>query len=821
MRSLEEVINEDIIPSIYEDPERAFGGTWRRTATAQRCREHILTDGHPAHDGFGGTYIRYNRQHIIADGSDSANYSEVVKLFQERNQIGTRFEAARRLASIYGTLFDVEQKWTPSPEYMRRQEMRESDAEDVRKMVKATDSDSQEAAYLRERGITDEMRESNNIFVVNDETAPILSGLYMRHQAEATPFPAGVEARGTHTIGTPIFEKGTIVAIYFRTISNDVTPKYKAWKFEKDAPIMFGLNKSAPKTHKTLAIVEGVFDVISAQDAIGTLYDVAGYLSSSLTKDQAHAIAQAGYKNVIQVVDFDGVRKAQNTANFVKRTAASLKEEGISVLVADLIDGKNPDTKQDANSYVQAFGKEAFIAVVKNARHVTGYLTDATARAVENGTDEEKLNARDAIMQMLAEEASADVVRDILNREDTPTARIFGDVKALRQELADARQKAAAEAKRQKVAALYNAAAEYTKKFEDRKAIQCVMEAQAAASENETVSWSTLVKGTTRDAIYKQLEKKTDGLVTPWGVSYDGTTNGRTPIVIPPSAITTITAKTGHGKTKMLMNIVLMYLRECERTGKRVVVVPYEEDMSDTAVNLINLKASAHLMREIQGEIERDNKAIIAYCLRKRERMPAVVEEAKEFIFEAIESGRLIIIDNEPTVEDIARIALDASDGIAALCIDYLQQITTTDKRATDSKSALVTITRTLNSIARTTGTAIVATSQFNRECFSPIEMTEDKNAAASNIEWSSSQNFGVFSSYHKPTSAAWNAGKEEAQRMKNAGFDPENPRWHTMLIKVLKSRQRGQAGQWGVMTFDGNTGRIGKNFKEDGEKNN
>ena len=814
MTDLTQFVNEKLAVKIYEDPERAFGGTWRRASAAQRCKEHLLTDGHEAHD-FGGSYIRYNKPYKIVDGSDSSSYCEIVKFYQRKNGIDSYIDAVKRLAALYDITYDVPTNWQPSAEYIQTQKNREEDIDDVAAMAAFTPDNSREAEYLRARGITDELRRDNDIFAVNEQTEPILDRIRKRHRGTSSSFPKGVRAHGSHTIATPIYEHGHIVAFYFRTLSPDVTPKYLAWNVEKDTPIMFGLRRASPTARRSLVLVEGVFDVIAAQAAIGRDYDVAGYLSSSLKDRQAALIAQAGYRNVIQIVDFDGVQKTENTLKFVRSTAKTLAAEGLTSLVVDLIDETHPDVKQDSNSFIQQFGEEAFTARVKAAQHGTRYIVNGIARAAANGTDEERSDARRDIKETLAIEPSADIINDILARDGSPTARLFGDIDNLRTQLTEERQrlieKAAEEERRRAIADKYAEVSEHARKGEYEEAKKCADEARRlidgkSKSSDKLALWLTPI---TRADIIEEYRGQGGGLVTRWRVATNG--KPRTPIVISTGAVTAFTAPTKHGKTKALTNVALMYIDEAKKHNKRVAIIHNEESRGDEVVNLINVLANV--------VVDPNNRAFIRRCVQEEVSTgQEAIDEARERIFQLIEDGTLVIVSHKPTIEEVEEAVTAGANEFDAIIYDYIQR-SRTDDAYISTKDKIKHVMDILNDLAAKTGLPIVTASQFNRQCSSPTDMDLNKNAEASDIEWTLSKCIGLFSSLRRPVEGALfyiEAGDNGklAGQIVNAGFNVMDTEHPSMYMRILADRE-GLSDTWGVMEYNGNTGYIGLNRQE------
>lgn len=815
--NLEEFVNDTLTPAIYRTPARLFGGSWKRRTGKQVCAQHVITNGRDAHDGVGAIIFE-DTPYLICDGADAQTNTEIVAWYAEVNSLHY-YEAARAIADIYGITFNVDESTlTPYQRKAYGSGSRRDDLADVRAMAEATSNDCAEAVYLRARGITDAQRRAAYLFAVNDGTIRTLVGIHDRHHDEASPMPKGVND-GSHTVGIPVLQGGDLVAIYFRTIAAGVTPKYTSVKLSRASSLVYGLRRAAPTTQtgrpRTLIAVEGAFDAIAAQAAVGTDYDVVAYMTATIREEQARAIAKAGYRNIIQIADYDGDGKTADTVQYVRRTAKTLTGAGLTVLVADLIDEEHPDVKQDPNSFLQAFGTEEFVGRVKAATHATNYIINAIARHAADGSDEARVNARRDIVNALME-SSADVINDILNRSDEPMARLFGDIEDLREKLTSERQRlideAAEKERRRAIVDKYTEVSEYARKGEYEEAKKRADEARRLIDGDGGTVWNTVKGGRAIAPIIERFKSKAEGLVTRWNVSPDGTTTSRTPIVIPPAAITTISARTGNGKTKALVNIALMFMERAKTTGRHVVYIPYEEDICDTLVNFINVDSDEPMQLPVEGRTEYDNKTIITTCIKEGRGMIKSATESKEHIFAAVEEGKLIIIDEAPTVEDIARLVVGSNGDIEALCIDYLQLIRTENKKATDPKNILVNVMQTLNHVARSTGVSVIAASQFNRECNAPTDMTESKNAAAADIEWATALNIGIYSSYRHPNSITWNDDSEEVKRIKAAGFNPDDINHHSIYMKVLKGRQRGQTEQWGVMGFDGNTGRIGTN---------
>ena len=804
---LQDFINNRLAPEFYANPERLFAWEWRRRQGKQIAAIHGLTDGHRAHDK-NGTYIREIAPYLIVDGSGGGS-REFVTLYKETHNIGTYTQAAREIADIYGVPFDVDD-WGIDEAQERRYKTRRTDMTDVAQMCLKTDANSPEADYLRGRGISDEARGDYYLFGVNAETEPILRAIYSRHKeaGDNITFPSGVAAGGMFTVGIPIICNGTLCGFDIRALperEGDHKFTSMGWRSKRDGTV-HNLHYATGREPKTLIIVEGALDCIVAQGAAGKTYDVVAVMGNSLLPEQAKEIAAAGYKNIIHAVDFDGVAKTAKTISYVEQTRKTAEEAGLTMLAADLIDEAHPTEKQDANSFVHEFGVEAFMKRIKAAAHPTTFICKKIARAAEP-SDEGRVKARQAILEQLRQEPSADVVGDILADATSPVVKLFGDPEGLRVSLVKEKQAA-------KVAAEYTAAAEAAKAGNFDEAQRHSDRAQRLKEGGgedpldkwfEPQSWEEMVA---------QYRRQREGLHTGLYLrhSLNDAANDMEELIIPSGAITCFTAPRGHGKTKTLQNMVLIAAAAAQAEGKSIIAIHYEESTGDYLNNLISITANKAFTSR--------NRLYIREHMQLGEAADSSFRAAMETVRGYYENGTIIPIGTNPTIEQICRAVEEGvrEDKLAAVVVDYLQRVPT-EAKAWNRKDQLATICAIFNQLSRDSGIPFISASQFNRTVQAPTDMCATANADAAEIEQYASLNIGLWSSDEEPAAASrtWYDANgrrtREAEELTKAGLifrDSANydTSKKTLYMRVLKDRE-GSRQLWNVFEFDGNIGRI------------
>ena len=185
---------------------------------------------------------------------------------------------------------------------------------------------------------------------------------------------------------------GNIIAFGGRLLA-DGEPKYlnspETLVYKKGRQL-FGLNKAkeAIRREEQVLIVEGYFDQMRAWES--GVQHVVATCGTALTPQQALLLKPFTNK-VVLVFDADPAGHAAAERGF-----EVLQEHGLSVFVAVLPEGHDPDT------LIREQGKDTFIKLVQEAQPFVHYLLNRVLRSAETRTTEDKIGAINRILPVLA-----------------------------------------------------------------------------------------------------------------------------------------------------------------------------------------------------------------------------------------------------------------------------------------------------------------------------------------------------------------------------------------------------------------------------------
>lgn len=194
-------------------------------------------------------------------------------------------------------------------------------------------------------------------------------------------------------------------------------------------------------------------------------------------------------------------------------------------------------------------------------------------------------------------------------------------------------------------------------------------------------------------------------------------------VKFPRAGLSVIAADTGRGKTTMMLNLLERYLGTPALEEESLYFYTYEEPASHLALKLIMLMSGVMLHEE------QNYDAFRAYMRRRAARslspspfkheadQHAEIERAMARYEAATQSGRLVISDKMPTLEElVASLGLIARTGkAAAVFVDYVQRIPPPkDYKAGTRQLEIAQIVQELRKTAVNKGLAIITGSQVN-----------------------------------------------------------------------------------------------------------
>ena len=253
--------------------------------------------------------------------------------------------------------------------------------------------ESEQAKYLKERGLSREMIEKFQIGAsLNFDSLPEhlrKLGFTAKEMMSAGVVGTGDDNRIYDFYGKrlifPIFNSfGDVVAYSGRSVTP--SPEHTKYKntpqtivFNK-SEILFGYNfaRDLKKEHMldTLVIVEGHIDVIACHQ-VG-ITNTIGCMGTALTTLHAKKIKQL-VDNVILCLDGDN---AGNMATY--KAIDVLKQVGLNVRVVRLVGAKDPD------EFIKKFGKDNFLEVLTNSIDCVDFILTDSAKKYNLENNSEK-----------------------------------------------------------------------------------------------------------------------------------------------------------------------------------------------------------------------------------------------------------------------------------------------------------------------------------------------------------------------------------------------------------------------------------------------
>ena len=290
-------------------------------------------------------------------------------------------EALKLLAGRYGIAVPERQKTAVE---IRREKQRErihetnaTAAKFFQACLLKTDYGKNALAYLKGRGINQEIIASFSIGYALDSLTSLLSNLGRHGYKGEELLAAGLVAKGRqqlydkfrNRVMIPIKDpKGKIVGFGGRVLDNS-TPKYlntaeTEWFNKRRLLFAMDVAYKAIRTSRQAIVVEGYMDAISLHAA--GISNVVASMGTAFAAEQAKLLQRIA-DEVVFCYDSDSAgRKASVRAVSIARTA------GLKVRIAGVPEGKDPD------EYVRRYGKEAFLKVVAEAREGIDFQIEET-----------------------------------------------------------------------------------------------------------------------------------------------------------------------------------------------------------------------------------------------------------------------------------------------------------------------------------------------------------------------------------------------------------------------------------------------------------
>ncbi len=335
------------------------------------------------------------------------------------------------------------------------------DAAEFYKKTLLSDKSSAAYKYLSGRNITDENIETYMLGFAPNSYDALQNFLKVKYSIEIMD-KAGLlverESNNSHIdrfrnrITIPIFDdKGHIVAFGARAIESGQNPKYlnspDTIVYNK-SHILYGLYqaKDAIKENDSIVIMEGYFDVISAQ--VNGVKNAVGACGTALTDSHVKMISRYTSSRRIYLA-FDTDRAGQNAA---KRGAQVIREAfaGLGNIkqfdesFASLSESNNryacelrvvvPPEGKDPDEFIRENGAQAYQEVLDKAPLLVDFQIDSVLKSYKNGmSPTEKNTIVKEVMPYLAEINNnivrGEYIKIVANRLDISENGLYSEIK--------------------------------------------------------------------------------------------------------------------------------------------------------------------------------------------------------------------------------------------------------------------------------------------------------------------------------------------------------------------------------------------------------
>lgn len=499
----------------------------------------------------------------------------------------------------------------------------------------------------------------------------------------------------THTLAIPYRSGSRILGYAFRTVT-EAEPKYlNSTGMDRKAGLF---NLSPLKGEKDLVVVEGYLDALHAT-AKG-LENVVAVGSDRLGEEHVQDAMAKGARKVTLCLDADEAGK-----NGTDKALEVLKAfPRLKVYVAELPAGADGG-KMDPDQLIQEQGIDALRAVVAGAITAWEYQL---GQLLEPFTKGELLPKE--VDQLL--ERSVTIANDLVDPMDRDrfTSAFLFQVQGLgvtKESLLGAQEQLRYEKDREKQRKDLVSLVSTVNREIEKDPTAAIDQLEEGLRGLRRERGSTLLQPITYSGWLDHMGKSPPALRTGYA-DLDKVAR------IPQAAITLVAGRPRHGKTTVMMNL-LMSMAELY-PGKRFLFFTYEEPSAHILTKLLNSTLGADLQdRYREYEEASTNYSYLGAYLRSGRTDVTEVEAAKDKLRSLMDSGRIQVIDGSYTVEDLRAIleALPAEE-VGAVFLDYIQRMSTA-KQTQDKRTEIAHISDQLLQIAKGTGLPLILGAQLNR----------------------------------------------------------------------------------------------------------
>ena len=815
-QQLKDYVEETLYPEMYKHLDKVFPEMGFKSV-AGRWQSGLKLDGtEPKSPRRDKTVVKSSSpKRALEAGGESVSLIDLYMSLNRKDFI----EAVKGISSILGLSLP---EMADSEEYKAYRQKLDTLQRVASTMAKDLRSKPGEKVlqYLKGvRGYDDAFIDFASFGYVSRQSADELRKVFAYQTAEGERNALPYDVGEAYTLAIPYHSGGNIKGFAFRTIREDVKPKYKdAFLSGRESKKyhLFGLSglrlTGNAEKDRDIVVVEGEIDALRAQ--YSGISNVVAASGGEISSEAVLEAQKRGVERITILFDREDSPEAQSKLRTkIQKAIGTIRASGLRAMVAEYEDGPG---KMDADTYLSSHSPEDLSSIIEGAQ--TGalylyrkYLAEAieatpggmdgapTDRIIEelkrktlelvNDTTLCSPTDSGVILSLLSNDTGGVITRESLKKEAEDAFLLANERKQggeLRTALSDAI--------RMSDAGNHQGAIDYL-----RQRLEAVSEYSTEAK------YRSLFSTPSREETIESFSSRLPGIETPYYF-------GGERLSIPSGALTYICAPTSHGKTRLLENLALS-ISDNGNAGD-TLFFSYEEDATAVRLQMLNIYAGITLtdgnnIKTIEDYYRDGNTRYF-----KAGTLEVFKRKAEEY-FSLLSSGKLRIF-YEPLYSDelAGAIRYAARNGrIKAVFVDYVQRL---HKRGSkrQRKDELKDICEDLMAVSVETGIPVILGAQLNREALSPLEMTVQNITEASDIEQSANVVLLLWNSKVKPQpkSSAYysdrNSGKlsQEADALRARGF---NIGVGGKMYAILAKNRGGERNIDAILDFDGNIGSI------------
>lgn len=760
MNNTLDLLNYEIYPALFERADVAFP-EHRFIRFVGGWRSNTYLDG-TSHQRIDKTIISKKYPHIILEQG-----GEVLTLWdyiQKREKLTTNQDILKKLAALANINLPNNLE---TENYIKFKEKNHL-FEDIHRyfvfcLHQQENSRSKEInQYLSKRGYSHEDIEAMELgYIPSQEKLGQYLTTHKKYEStlveEVLKNLADQRISNTHFLTIPYRSGGYIKGFKFRTIAEEIIPKYLNSTGLPRNESFFNLK--AIKGTKDLILVEGELDALHAE--IRGIDNVVAIGGSNISLEALNEAKKRGAKSITLCLDTE-----LDTTQKVLTILENLKEVSIKIYVATL-PMLNED-KTDPDRLIKEKGIEIFQTVIQDAIPYYEYilntiLTKYGNKQAQNG--DLTFKELDDFLEEVVKVATH--IQTPLDRDhfctrflNLPVTQELGITQASLQSTIDKIRYENDKAKQQKLLSnLLKEAKELQEKGETSKALE-VLEGKIKHIHIERG------KDLIQPYSYKNWE---DELIQTVPALHTGIASLDKFVRIPQGAITLIAGRPSHGKTTLMYNLLLSMSENYPKL--KFFFFSYEEQRKYILTKILNRLIDVDLSPyyKFYEDIKPSNYEFLKAYIKDQRTDIAAIERGKDLLKYLLESNRIEIFDKNYTVEELTSLInyLKAQQQVGAIFIDYIQRMKTS-KRTQDKRTEVAHISDTVLQIAKDTGLPIILGAQLNRESAGTPKLEHLKEAG--NLEEDANLVLSVY-----------NESRESVE--------PVLGRETTLEIKALKNR--------------------------------